>query len=138
MNDAENQIMPNVINKSDNDKKIVDLSENEGKITEKLQLNDAEKQIIPNVMNKSDNDNEISKQETMNKKCMKRMENNDDSKSWNCSQCDSIFKTKKKLINHIKKIKLNVPVKRCMICPFKSCTRIGILSHMEKSHIRSK
>ena len=58
------------------------------------------------------------------------------SAKWKCSQCDSTFKSRNKLINHLKKIKENIPVKHCMICPFKSCSRISMLSHMEKSHVR--
>ena len=63
-------------------------------------------------------------------------DSSNDTKKWNCGQCDSTFKNRNKLIFHLKSIKENVPAKQCMICPFKSCSRKGILSHMEKSHVK--
>ena len=49
-----------------------------------------------------------------------------------CNRCDTIFKTQKGLTDHEKY--MQNPVKQCMICPFKSCSRTSLLMHMEKIH----
>ena len=84
-----------------------------------------------------DMDKNVSKEVPSNSNIdPKNSDSNNDTKKWNCGQCDSTFKNRSKLIFHLKNIKENVPAKQCMICPFKSCSRKGILSHMEKSHVK--
>ena len=110
----------------------------------KESLNKKCKKQLPTTTENKDNkllnkENHIEKEPSSRKKSeenVSKVISNSESEKWKCSQCDSTFKSRNKLINHLKKIKENVPVKHCMICAFKSCSRISMLSHMEKSHVR--
>ena len=103
---------------------------------------------VPNINTETENEPSsitIDRQYDMDKNVSKEVPSNSNidpkspvtSNKWKCGQCDSTFKNRNKLINHLKNIKENISVKQCMICTFKSCSRIGILSHMEKSHVKS-
>ena len=58
------------------------------------------------------------------------------SEEWKCVRCDCAFKNKNKLIFHLKNLKENNSVRQCTVCQFKSCTKTGLFSHMDKNHTR--